>query len=69
MLISLNDSENILKAMETTGNKSGIPSTQNVEMAIYFDLTKAYLKSNLKFVLSVDDYRSYDLIIQFLPYY
>lgn len=38
-------------------------------MAIFFQLTKSYKKSTMKFIVAVDDFRSYDLISQFIPYY
>lgn len=40
-----------------------------VELAVFFTLTKSYVKSTLKLVLAVDDYRSYDLVSSFKPYY
>ncbi len=69
VLISQQDSENILKAIEATGDKMSIRNSQSVEMAIYFELTKTYKKSSLKFIISVDDYRSYDLLLSFYPIY
>lgn len=36
-----------------------------VELAIFFDLVKTNSKASLKFILQVDDFRSYDLLINY----
>ena len=69
VLISKHDSENILKALSAPGHKPHDNKESRVELAIHFDLTKSYDKSKVKVIVAVDDYRCYDLLLNFEPYH
>ena len=58
LLINRKDAENIQTALEKTEGKLGL-----VELAVQFQLKKSGDKSELKFIVSVDDYRGYDSLL------
>lgn len=68
VLISKQESENILKVLSMPSN-SADGHGPRVELAIHFDLTKSQGKSQVKIVAAVDDYRCYDLLLSFEPYH
>ncbi len=63
ILINMHDSANLVRSLESS------TKSNNVEMAITFELTKSFKKSTLKFIVSVDEYRGYDLMASFKEYY
>ena len=69
VLISKQEAENILKALSAPGHKPHDNKESMVELTIHFDLTKSHHKSTVKIIVAVDDYRCYDLILDFDPYY
>lgn len=69
VLISRQEAENILKALEAPGHKPHDSKETRVELAIHFDLTKSHDKSKVKIIVAVDDYRCYDLLLSFEPYH
>jgi hypothetical protein len=71
ILISKEDGDNIKAAIDAPngsrpheGASSGL-----VELAIHFNLIKVHNQANIRIILQVDDYRSYDLITEFMSYY
>lgn len=77
ILISKNDADNIKNAAGPATGGQGVPAGAMgpggrgdaaggaVELAIFFDLVKSNGKAELKFILQVDDYRSYDLVLEY----
>jgi hypothetical protein len=70
-LISKAEADNFLSAMEAPNNNSNPHGGSHgiVELAMHFDLTKVHGLANIKIILQVDDYRSYDLIQDFFEIY
>lgn len=71
ILISKEDGDNFKTAIDAPnsvrpheGASSGL-----VEMAIHFNLIKIHNQANVRIILQVDDYRSYDLITDFMSFY
>lgn len=71
ILVSKEDGDNIKSAIDAPnssrpheGASSGL-----VELAIHFNLIKVHNQANIRIILQVDDYRSYDLITEFMTYY
>jgi len=69
ILVSKQEAENILKALSAYGNKPHDNKETRVELAIHFDLTKSHDKSTVKIIIAVDDYRCYDLLLNFEPFF
>lgn len=69
VLISKEEASDILKALASPNHKPHRDGASTVELAIHFELTKSYGKTNLKFIVSVDDYKSYDLMLNFDGYF
>ena len=68
VLISKQEAENILKALSASEHKPHDTNETLVELAIHFDLTKSHDRSHMKIIVAVDDYRCYDLLLNFEPY-
>ena len=67
VLISKADSDNFLGVIEApNANRPHESGSGVLELAVYFDLVKSHSVSNVKLILQVDDYRSYDVISDFL---
>lgn len=68
VLISKEDGDNFKAAIDApNGNRPHEGSSSGlVELAIHFDLIKIHSQANVRIILQVDDYRSYDLINDFL---
>lgn len=68
ILISKQEAENVLKVLSapSSGNEG---HASRVELAIHFDLTKSHDRSTVRIIVAVDDYRCYDLLLNFEPYY
>lgn len=66
ILIGKSEASNIKNAVAMQQGKIGA-SSPPVELAIHFDLVKSSSKVSLKFILQVDDYRSYDLLMAYMP--
>ncbi len=62
VLIPLEDASNFLKVIDQN-------SKENIELAISFDLIQQRKQSELKLILAVDDYRSYDFLTDFYTIY
>ena len=69
VLVSKQESEDILKALEAPVNKPHDKASSQVELAVHFELTKSYGKTKFKMIVAVDDYRSYDQILNFDKYF
>lgn len=66
ILIGKTEASNIKNAVAMQQEKIGA-SSPPVELAIHFALVKSSSKVSLKFILQVDDYRSYDLVLAYMP--
>lgn len=71
VLISKEDGDNFKAAIDApNGNRPHEGSSSGlVELAIHFDLIKIHNLANIRIILQVDDYRSYDLISDFINMY
>lgn len=71
VLISKADADNFVSAIEsaTAGGRHHHNNQGQVEIAFHFDLVKVSKQSNVRIILQVDDYRSYDLIRDFYALY
>lgn len=69
VLVSKQESEDLIKALEAPINKPHEKASSQVELAVHFELTKSYGKTKFKLIVAVDDYRSYDQIISFDKYF
>lgn len=71
ILISKEDGDNFKAAIDApNGNRPHEgASTGLVELAIHFNLIKIHNLANVRIILQADDYRSYDLITDFMDYY
>ena len=68
ILITKQESEDILVSLNKPAMHSDIGVNSSVEMAIHFELTKSDDLTFIKTIVAVDDFRSYDLLLQFEPY-
>jgi len=64
ILVSKKDADNFKKVLDNSE-----PSERMIVFAINFSLTKRNSKANLKMILQTDDFRSYETIVAFYPYY
>lgn len=69
-LVAKADSDNFLAAMDAPANSRPQElGGGRVELAMHFDLVKAHGESNVRIILQVDDFRSYDLLSDFYKSY
>lgn len=68
ILVSKQEAEDIGRALEAPTNRPHDRPGSPVELAVTFELTRSNGKSDLKIIVAVDDFRSYDLLLGFNKY-